>query len=786
MDYSVKNFIKQHCTKEYIIDDLNILAVKISNDSAGKYTVNSALNTLCKYAYVKNNNILFNPENRNFNQSLDAIKANLTLISKNNVSKPIKKGGFGTFTSLKEEINNDKNIDDKIEIENVSKSIKKSGFGTFKSLMNEINNDSDSVSAITKKNELSTSYKSRSIDCDKKTQTKKTQNLFNSPGTINKASDIFGSVEKKPTRGGFGNFNKSLCNVSDSEKLDDDCKKSTKLSENKKNSSKIKTTENTPTYEYPKDLNINVVVRNDSKYGPYGTDNYHASTKSDTLGEIEKERAKKFRILASKYYPAQKSDEWFELRDKMTTASDGGTVLGLNPYECDFGFISKKVHGKPFDTSIACYHGKKYEQAATIIYEYRMNVMVKEFGLCQHPEHLFLGASPDGIVSEYKLMTSDGRTWASIEKEAEERNIKDPIEKYNFMSEYGKLTKYVGRMLEIKCPMMRKILMDPDAQEVYGTHGEPITNLKYDVKKGVCPTYYWVQVQLQLQCCDLDECDFWQCEISEYANKEDFLADTDAIHPWLSKQTKREKGVVIQLLPREHFNNKTMDYDKLIHNFSEFIHQPKICMTPLEIDLWILETIQNLGETHKNKDGFSNKDLLFERILYWKLDNSRNITIQRDDKWFLDNLETFRQTWNYVEYFRANKNKSLLLKKYLDMQPVDYYGKITEKIKGSIMNTIRTIYAEPDGNASKIIMTKYEKFITSLLKDIEKAGIEEPVPYNVNNDINYIKESLDLNIKKSLIVKNNMNEHEQKKYEKEFIDFIKFLKFDVDNYHAHA
>ena len=91
-----------------------------------------------------------------------------------------------------------------------------------------------------------------------------------------------------------------------------------------------------------------------------------------------------------------------------------------------------------------------------------MNVSTSEFGLIGHPKYSFLGASPDRICNHYKL---------------------DGIHK----------SKYVGRMLEIKCPLVRKIKMS----------GPIVDN--------ICPIYYWIQVQLQLECCDLEECDFWQC-----------------------------------------------------------------------------------------------------------------------------------------------------------------------------------------------------------------------------------------------------------------------------------
>ena len=43
----------------------------------------------------------------------------------------------------------------------------------------------------------------------------------------------------------------------------------------------------------------------------------------------------------------------------------------------------------------------------------------------------------------------------------------------------------------------------------------------------ICPYYYYCQVQQQLECCDLDKCDFWQCNIKEYKNREEYLLDTN-------------------------------------------------------------------------------------------------------------------------------------------------------------------------------------------------------------------------------------------------------------------
>ena len=62
-----------------------------------------------------------------------------------------------------------------------------------------------------------------------------------------------------------------------------------------------------------------------------------------------------------------------------------------------------------------------------MVYEWANDVSVEEFGLVCHPTIDIFAASPDGIVGKYK------------------RNKKN-------------LTDKVGRMVEIKCPITRKII----------------------------------------------------------------------------------------------------------------------------------------------------------------------------------------------------------------------------------------------------------------------------------------------------------------------------------------
>ena len=120
-------------------------------------------------------------------------------------------------------------------------------------------------------------------------------------------------------------------------------------------------------------------------------------------------------------------------------------------------------------------------------------------------------------------------------------------------------TNLVGRMLEIKCPVSRKI------------------NTTGSVRGVICPVYYWDQVQIQLETCDLDECDFWQCKIIEYENREAFIKDTDGKEPFRSKQFQNEKGCLIQLMPKRLPSEaKNKKNDELIYEYAKFIRPSEL------------------------------------------------------------------------------------------------------------------------------------------------------------------------------------------------------------------
>ena len=316
-----------------------------------------------------------------------------------------------------------------------------------------------------------------------------------------------------------------------------------------------------------------------------------------------------FNYLRNLPQPEQRSPEWFAYRRDRITASDTASAIDENPYEPVEGFILKKCDPThKFLDNQNVYHGKKYEPIATSIYEYIYNNKVIEFGALPSDKYALLGASPDGIASCNSL-------------------------DYTF-------SPLLGRMLEIKCVVMRKMY----------TSGK--------IAGHICPFYYYCQVQQQLECCDLEKCDFWQCKITEYKDRYQYLGDlcNDTKHTIGTNSEEVQidnlikKGIILKFLPKNwipEFDGDSIEWK------SKFIYPTNLLMAEDEYDSWVTQTLSNwitnspdINETH-----------YFEKIVYWKLEQSHNVTIDRDRKFMNSILPILNSTWSKVLYYRDNINK---------------------------------------------------------------------------------------------------------------------------------
>ena len=289
--------------------------------------------------------------------------------------------------------------------------------------------------------------------------------------------------------------------------------------------------------------------------------------------------------------PEQRTPDWHIFRDNRLTASDLGTAIGTNPYSSMDKLILKKCgHEEPFTPGAAILHGVKYEDVAISIYSNRNEVNVYEFGCLPHPDIPFFGASPDGICDK-----------KSINK------------------------NYIGRMLEIKCPTSR-----------------PIT--------GFPPNYYFAQVQGQLAVCDLEYCDFLECKILEYKNKNDYFEDGHD----LFRSNGLEKGVLIELY---NLNKKK----------SEYIYGD-LGMTKMEITIWEDKIVSSI---------LSGNEYEYVTTCFWKLEEYLCTLIQRDRKWFSDAYILIDEFWKKVLYHRKNGVEKLI--KVKKNKASTHIGKLTKK-----------------------------------------------------------------------------------------------------------
>jgi hypothetical protein len=230
---------------------------------------------------------------------------------------------------------------------------------------------------------------------------------------------------------------------------------------------------------------------------------------------------------------------------------------------------------------------------------------------------MILGASPDGICS---CSTLD-----------------------------NKFSPMLGRMLEIKCTTSRHIY----------TSGR--------IHGNICPYYYYCQVQQQLECCDLEDCDFWQCKLIEYENRNEYLADlcNDTIHTvgtneeHIQIDNKIKSGVILKFLPKKwepEFDGDSIEWK------SKFIYPPKLDMDIIEYDSWIVNTLSNWFSVYPELA----ECFFFEKVVYWKLESSHNVLIKRDRNFFSNILPILEDTWNKVIYYRENIDKLDDLKKIID------------------------------------------------------------------------------------------------------------------------
>lgn len=124
----------------------------------------------------------------------------------------------------------------------------------------------------------------------------------------------------------------------------------------------------------------------------------------DLIGRTVHPKVQKL-ILDSQAWPDQKSEDWWNSRKGMLTASDVGAVLGDSVFaDADKVLAQKLDRIAPAKLNAAMKHGNKTETEALRQYEERCGQTCVRFGLKPHNRYKWLGASPDGVTLSGRLV----------------------------------------------------------------------------------------------------------------------------------------------------------------------------------------------------------------------------------------------------------------------------------------------------------------------------------------------------------------------------------------------
>ena len=263
--------------------------------------------------------------------------------------------------------------------------------------------------------------------------------------------------------------------------------------------------------------------------------------------------------LQNKKQPEQRTQEWYDFRYNHITASNAWKAYSTSD-KVNNQIIYEKC--KPPDNSkynnslheSPMSWGHKYEPLTNILYEMFNDTTISEFGCIEHSIHPFLAASPDGIVTGNN----------------------------NF-----------GRMIEVKNVVSRVIT-------------------------GVPKQDYYIQMQLQMEVCDLDECDFIETKFTEYESYADYLADGSNGFTHDDKY----KGIIKVYIK----NNEEYVYDYMDFKCTN-------------IDEWLDKT---------------NNELSWLKNVYWKLDVYSCVYVPRCKLWFEQTFEEIQHIWNVILKEREN------------------------------------------------------------------------------------------------------------------------------------
>jgi len=267
--------------------------------------------------------------------------------------------------------------------------------------------------------------------------------------------------------------------------------------------------------------------------------------------------------------PEQRTPEWYTYRHTRVTASSAWKILDTKSQVHRYIWDKcQELNLKKFETTslnTPFHWGHKYEPLASLYYEHTYNTKIEDFGCIPHETEEWLAASPDGI------------------------NV-DPNS-----------TRF-GRMLEIKNIVNREIT-------------------------GIPKKEYWIQMQLQMEVCQLPECDFLECRFKEYDGLKEYKNDGS----WNETKDGKLKGIILM------FNHP----DEMGPHYE---YPSRLGMMEYETTEWENRIIQYNEEQGRD----------WIQTIYWYLDEVSCVLVERNTEWFNSVKTQMKECWETIQHEKKN------------------------------------------------------------------------------------------------------------------------------------
>lgn len=259
----------------------------------------------------------------------------------------------------------------------------------------------------------------------------------------------------------------------------------------------------------------------------------------------------------------QRTEEWYAQRRNMLTASDLASVLNKSKFATRKSVLQKKI------------------EEYTTTSSFNATAPPLKWGVMYEPVALrcYLDQRANVSCHDFGL-------------------IAHPNPEVPFGASPDGITDH-GIMVELKCPYKRVI------------------------EHGTVPEQYYLQIQGQLEVCNLDECDYVECVIEELFSTLDYLQSLENV---------KQHGSVLEWM-NERTKETTYEYSQLNLSGKDVVQ-------------W--------SENHAEQRMVQEPELQLVAIHYWRLKDMNLVRVYRDIALWHNIEQEIKDFWNEVKTHREN------------------------------------------------------------------------------------------------------------------------------------